>query len=126
MTTTQNSNTVDIEAGVVKLDNLISALENVQEHAESQVQQFFSSENYTFLQTVNRAVEQSARNTAERVVLRNSVKRDIARRLAQELVENTTFMNMLAQKIIEIHQQHEESQHITNINFSNNIDCEYL
>lgn len=103
------NSTVNIGAGEVNLDSLIEALVNLRDSAQQQVSEFMSSDNEDLKRLVSNASTDIAKNTAERVVLRNSVKRDIARRLAEDLVGNTTFMDELGRQIIAIHSAQSES-----------------
>lgn len=104
--------TTSIASGEVSIDSLIEALTSIQQSAQTQIENFASPDNPQFATLVSRSCETMAKNTAERVVLRNSVKRDIARRLAEELVLNTSFMDELGRQIIQIHSQQQSQGEI--------------
>lgn len=100
---TNSTATMSIGSGEVLVDELIQSLMYLQSSAQDQITQFMSSDNEELKILVSRASEDTSKRTAERVVLRNSVKRDIARRLAEELAGNAVFMDELGRQIINIH-----------------------
>lgn len=107
---TNSTATVSIGSGEVRIDELIQSLTNIRANAQEQLEQFTSSDNEDFKLLVSRASENTSKRVAERVVLRNSVKRDIARRLAEELVGNAGFMDELGRQIISIHAEQQSTQ----------------
>jgi isochorismate synthase EntC len=100
---TNSTPTTSIGSGEVQLDSLIEALTDIHDNALRQVEDFTSADNAEFKAMISNASESIAKSVAERVVLRNSVKRDIARRLAEELTGNTSFMDELGRQIMDIH-----------------------
>lgn len=101
---------VDIGAGQVPLDELISTLLYFKETAEQKMQEIVSTDNQEFQNLLKNSTEETAKAVAQRVVLRNSVKRDIARRLAEELMNNQTFMDQLGRTIIDLNARQVEAE----------------
>jgi hypothetical protein len=91
---------VDIGCGEVDIDDLIRGLEHLKEYAEMKIKEAIGNDE--FHKALVSSMEDIAKSTATRIVRRNSVKRDIAASMIDQIIGNEHYMDQIAQAIIRV------------------------